>query len=140
MSIVLDKRQLCDLELILNGGFNPLKGFMNKKDFNSVLDNMRLSTGELWPMPIVLKIDKNKKNEIQDLKEIKLLDSTNLPLAKLFIDDIYKPDLIKECKCVFGTDDNNHPYIQKILRYWDCTILRTMGWILICGQIQMEIN
>lgn len=121
MSIVLDKRQICDLELILNGGFNPLKGFMNEKDFNSVLDNMRLSTGELWPMPIVLKINKKKKEELKNLNEIKLLDSTNLPLAKLLIDDIYKPDLIKECKSVFGTDDDNHPYIKKILKDKDDT-------------------
>ena len=96
MSIVLDKRQLCDLELILNGGFKPLDGFMNEKDFNSVLDNMRLSTGELWPMPIVLKINTKKMQEIKNLNEIKLLDSTNLPLAKLYINDIYKPNLIKE--------------------------------------------
>jgi sulfate adenylyltransferase len=116
MSLVLDNRQLCDLELILNGGFNPLNGFMNEKDFNSVLDNMRLYSGELWPMPIVLKIDTKKMEEIKDLNEIKLLDSTNLPLAKLYIDDIYKPDLIKECKCVFGSDDDNHPYIKKILK------------------------
>jgi sulfate adenylyltransferase len=116
MSIVLDKRQLCDLELILNGGFYPLKGFMSEKDFNNVLENMRLSTGELWPMPIVLKINKEKMKELKNLKEINLLDSTNLPLAKLFVDDIYKPDLIKECKSVFGTDDDNHPYIKKILQ------------------------
>ena len=43
-NIILDNRQLCDLELILNGGFNPLKGFLNQNDYDSVLDNMRLST------------------------------------------------------------------------------------------------
>ena len=60
-NIILDNRQLCDLELILNGGFNPLKGFLNQNDYDSVLDNMRLSTGELWPMPIVLSITNERK-------------------------------------------------------------------------------
>ena len=46
-SIVLNNRELCDLELLLNGGFNPLKGFLNKMDYESVLDNMRLTSGEL---------------------------------------------------------------------------------------------
>ena len=48
----LTDRQICDLELLLNGGFSPLMGFMGKADYESVLDNMRLRDGSLWPMPI----------------------------------------------------------------------------------------
>ena len=50
----LTPRQLCDLELILNGGFSPLTGFMGKADFDAVCDDMRLAGGELWPIPITL--------------------------------------------------------------------------------------
>ena len=58
-SITLNDRQVCDLELILNGAFNPLTGFMNKKDYNAVLNTMRLDNGKLWPIPITLDIDQD---------------------------------------------------------------------------------
>jgi sulfate adenylyltransferase len=48
----LTPRQICDLELLMNGGFNPLKGFLSQDDYNSVVDTMRLADGTLWPMPI----------------------------------------------------------------------------------------
>ena len=57
-SVTLTDRQLSDLELILNGGFNPLKSYLNKKDYDSVLKNMRLASGELWPIPINLDLSK----------------------------------------------------------------------------------
>ena len=63
MNIVLNSRELCDLELLLNGGFEPLQGFLTEKDYVSVLNEMRLSTGELWPIPIVLKINDSQKEE-----------------------------------------------------------------------------
>ena len=47
----LTPRQICDLELLMNGGFNPLKGFLSEADYTSVVDNMRLADGALWPMP-----------------------------------------------------------------------------------------
>ena len=59
VSIILNERQKCDLELLLNGAFNPLKGFMKKEEYNSVLDNMKLLSGDIWPMPITLDISKN---------------------------------------------------------------------------------
>jgi sulfate adenylyltransferase len=114
-SIVLNSRQLCDLELLLNDGFSPLKGFLNEKDYNSVLDNMRLSNGSLWPMPIVLKISNDRIEDMKHDKYLTLRDEQNNPLAIMSIDDIYKPDLEKECKKVFGTIDDNHPYVKIIL-------------------------
>ena len=56
ISLVLSNRQLCDIELIMNGGFSPLDGFLSKSDYNSVISDMRLENGEIWPMPIVLDL------------------------------------------------------------------------------------
>jgi hypothetical protein len=56
--LTLTDRQLCDLELILNGGFSPLKGFMNQDDYENVVKNMRLANGLLWPLPITLDVSK----------------------------------------------------------------------------------
>ena len=91
-NIVLNERQICDLELILNGAFKPLNKFMGKKDYESVLDNMRLSTGELWPIPINLDIDKKTKEEY-DLKigsEVALRDHEGFLIATLNITEIWK--------------------------------------------------
>jgi len=52
----LTPRQICDLELLMNGGFNPLRGFLSQADYEGVVDNMRLSDGTLWPMPITLDV------------------------------------------------------------------------------------
>ncbi|KAI7004260.1 hypothetical protein KC366_g18727, partial [Hortaea werneckii] len=63
-AVVLGDRQLCDIELILNGGFSPLEGFMNEKDYNGVVENNRLADGNLFSMPICLDLT---KKEIDDL-------------------------------------------------------------------------
>src|SRR4051794_40483952 len=52
----LTPRQLCDLELLLNGGFSPLGGFMTRADYDGVCESMRLADGTLWPMPITLDV------------------------------------------------------------------------------------
>lgn len=109
--IILNSRELCDLELLLDGSFNPLRGFLVEEDYNSVLNNMRLNSGELWPIPIVLA----KKNMNFVLGEnIELCNSENLPIACMKLESIYKPDLDRECLSIFGCVDFNHPYIKII--------------------------
>ncbi len=53
-SLTLSQRQLCDLELLMNGAFSPLTGFMGQKDYDSVVNDLRLADGALWPVPIVV--------------------------------------------------------------------------------------
>ena len=113
--IILNERQLCDLELLLNGGFAPLNRFMNETDYYSVLNNMRLCTGELWPLPVTLGISEDDMKSFKHEKSIVLRDSQNVPLVLLDIEQIYKPDLMLECKLAYGTTDNNHPYVKLIL-------------------------
>lgn len=115
--IVLNIRQLCDLELLLNGGFAPLKGFLRQNDYNSVVENMRLTDGNIWPMPIVLPIEKND-DEINNLltksQHITLKDNQGFPIAIMDNFEIWKPNLQKECQNVYGTNDDNHPYVSMI--------------------------
>ena len=56
----LSDRQLCDLELLLSGGFSPLEGFLDEADYNGVVENMRLANGLLWPMPITLDVSEEE--------------------------------------------------------------------------------
>jgi sulfate adenylyltransferase len=108
----LNARQLCDLELILNGGFSPLKGFLSEKDYNSVLKDMRLTSGCIWPMPITLDVTENFSKNVKLSEEIELTDLEGLPVASLIISDIWQPDKSIEAKAVFGTTDLKHPAVN----------------------------
>merc|ERR550525_609950 len=72
--VVLSKRQLCDIELLLNGAFSPLDGFMNKADYDNVCANMRLADGTLWPMPITLDIPDDKVDAVKAAGSVVLKD------------------------------------------------------------------
>ena len=111
---ILNKRELCDLELLMNGGFSPLNGFMIKEDYKSVLDDMRLKNKSLFPIPICLSIDDIEKEKFEKEQKIILKDETGINLAYLYIEEIYEYDLEEECIKVFGCYDLNHPY-QKIM-------------------------
>lgn len=112
--ITLTERQLCDLELILTGGFSPLEGFMNECDYNSVVDTLRLSDGTLFPMPITLDVssDDIKRLELSPATRIVLRDPRDdEALAILTVEDIYTYDRVKEAIQVFGADDPAHPSV-----------------------------
>lgn len=116
-SWTLTDRQVCDLELILNGGFSPLKGFLNKKDYDSVVKNMRLADETLWPMPITLDITKEISDKLSQGTKLVLRDKEGFPLAILHIGDIWEPDLKAEAKAVFGTVDETHPAVNYLLNF-----------------------
>ncbi|KAI2619709.1 putative sulfate adenylyltransferase [Hypoxylon sp. NC1633] len=118
-AITLSERQLCDLELILNGGFSPLEGFMNEADYNSVVKENRLADGVLFSMPITLDVSEETIKELNLGAGIRvtlrdLRDDRNL--AILTVDDVYKPDKICEAKEVFGSDDEAHPAVKYLFR------------------------
>jgi len=115
----LDERYLCDLEMLLLGGFDPLEGFLNENDYNSVVENCRLANGKLWTMPIVLPVSSKEHQRLLKFDEIILKDKTGLPVAKLLIQSRYQPDLIKECENVYGSSDDNHPYVKIVLALGD---------------------
>jgi sulfate adenylyltransferase len=114
-SVDLNTRQLCDLELLLNGAFSPLEGFLGRLDYNRVLDEMRLADGTLWPMPITLDVGEALAAQLSAGSEVALRDSQGVPLAVLEVDDIYWPDRLEEARKVFGTTDRAHPGVAELL-------------------------
>lgn len=118
--VILNTRQLNDLELLLNGGFYPLDGYMNREDYESCLYNMRLKNNSLWPIPITLAIGKNILEKIFINDIILLKDETNIPIAELEVEDIYEPKLEDECLYILGSEDSNHPYHNIIMQNNNC--------------------
>ncbi len=112
LSWTLLDRQLCDIELLINGAFKPLKGFMNGKDYNSVLNDMRLSDGSLWPMPITLDVTEEFSKDLNIGEKLTLRDKEGFIIAVLTIDDIFTPNLDNEAKLVYGTNDETHPAVN----------------------------
>ena len=108
----LTARQLCDLELLMNGGFNPLKGFLSEEDYNGVVKDMRLADGSLWPMPINLDISDAFAETVEADQDIALRDPEGVILAILSITDKWSPDKSAEANGVFGTDDIAHPAVN----------------------------
>jgi sulfate adenylyltransferase len=111
-SIVLNVRLQNDLELIMNGGFHPLQGYMTEAEYYSVLENCELPDGSVFSLPINLYINNEQYETIKNEKQITLKDEQGFSLAVLDINDIYKPDLDKECLLAYGTNDDNHPYVK----------------------------
>ena len=115
-SVNLKTRQLCDLELLLNRAFFPLKGFMDRADYESVLSNMRLSSGELWPLPVCLDVSRDVGKTLQAGDRLALRDQEGFLLAILNVSDVWIPDLEREAEAVFGTaDPAAHPSVRFLL-------------------------
>src|SRR5210317_1152532 len=108
----LTERQLCDIELILNGAFSPLEGFLNQDDYNTVVGGMRLTNGVLWPMPITLDVTEAFAAELKTGDKVALRDLEGVILATLEVGDIWTPDKAAEAKGVFGTTDETHPGVH----------------------------
>ena len=88
----LTERQLCDVEMLLDGAFSPLEGFLNRTDYDSVLDTMRLSCGLIWPMPITLDVTPEFVEHIRQGDTIALRDLEGMLVATLEVGEIWEPD------------------------------------------------
>ena len=105
----LTPRQLCDLELVLNGGFSPLTGFFGRSDYESVCSDMRLKSGLLWPMPITLDVTEERAQGLDSGAKLALRDPEGVMLAVLHVEDVWQPDREAEVDSVFGTTNPEHP-------------------------------
>ena len=108
----LTERQICDIELLLNGAFSPLEGFLSKEDYDSVVATMRLTSGVLWPMPITLDVSEEFAESIQSGDRVALRDLEGVIIATLEVGDIWTPDKKAEAQGVYGTTDETHPAVH----------------------------
>ncbi len=106
--ITLNLRQICDFELLTTGVFTPLEGFMTQVEYDSVLDRMRLPSGEIWPVPVCLDISANLADRLEAGQSAVLRDPEGFPLGIMAIEDIWQADREKEAMAVYGTADTAH--------------------------------
>ena len=111
-SIIVTKKVLCDLEMLAIGAFSPLTGFTGEKDYKSILESMRLSSGLIWPVPITLQVNEETYNNIKNKNKIVLKNEKGEPVAVVSITEIYKADLEKEALSIFKTNELKHPGVK----------------------------
>jgi len=111
----LTPRQLCDLDLLLNGAFSPLEGFLGEADYEKVCDDMRLANNVLWPIPVTLDVSEAFAEGIATGATIALRDAEGVLIATMEVSDIWSPDKQSEAKRVYGTTDDSHPAVDYLL-------------------------
>jgi sulfate adenylyltransferase len=110
----LTPRQVCDVELLLNGAFSPLEGFLGEADYARVCREMRLADGTLWPMPITLDVGEEAASGLRRGDKLALRHPEGMVLALLTVSDVWRPDRMEEARSVFGTGDETHPSVFQL--------------------------
>ncbi|MGB5202518.1 MAG: bifunctional sulfate adenylyltransferase/adenylylsulfate kinase [Sedimenticolaceae bacterium] len=114
-SLTLSQRQMCDLELLLNGAFTPLTGFMGEAAYLSVLETLSLPAGNLWPVPIVLDVTEPFADKLAPGMQIALRDNEGFMPAVFTVEEIWRPDREHEAEQVYGTQDTAHPGVRYLM-------------------------
>ena len=107
--------QLCDTELLLNGAFSPLRGFMTRRECDSVCDSMRLPCGLLWPLPVVLDVPEDFARASAPGERVALRDAEGVLLACLTVEDVWQADWSDRADQIYGTSSREHPGVAALL-------------------------
>jgi sulfate adenylyltransferase len=124
----LDARTLSDLQMIASGVFSPLEGFMLREDYESVVEDMRLSNGLAWSMPVTLSVGEQTARSLNEDAHVALVDGTGEPVATMFLRERYPYDKEREALEVYRTTDREHPGVD---------YLRRQGDVLLGGEIEL---
>ncbi|MCE5393269.1 MAG: adenylyl-sulfate kinase [Acidithiobacillus sp.] len=114
-SHLLSPRQRCDLELLFSGAFAPLSSFLGERAWYSVVEEMRLPDGALWPIPITLDIPEEVARHLQPGDFLHLEREDGTPLAQLQVEELYRVDRLAEAQAVYATVDPVHPGVAAVL-------------------------
>jgi len=112
----LNFNQIWDLELLLNGAFSPLKGYLDQADYDGVCAKMRLADGTLWPMPITLDVTQQFGDSLSEGDRVALRHPEGMLLAVLTVGSVWTPDRAAEAQSVLGTTDESHPGVFQLMQ------------------------
>jgi sulfate adenylyltransferase len=128
--IDLTPKQSCDLELIANGGFSPLTGFMDEANFESVCNSMKLVSGQTWSIPILLSVAKGKAPSVGS--HVALYAPNGTLQAVMTVKEEFVHDKALECKSVFRTDDAAHPGVAQVMAEGDVCLSGPVEVLTLC--------
>jgi len=111
----LTPRQLCDLELLANGGFSPLRGFLCREDYESVCEKIKLADGTIWPIPITLDVPEQVAKTLSTGSILALRDFEGVMLTAVHVEEVWQPDLSQEAEQIFGTMNPEHPGVAYLI-------------------------
>ena len=117
--IVIGSRQLADLEMLANGAYSPLNGFLDRANYRSVVNDMHLSNGLPWSIPITLPVNVVQATQLKEGTEVALVDAQDILQAVLTIEEIYPYDKQLEARQVYRTEDEAHPGVKIIYQQGD---------------------
>ena len=115
----LNPRSLSDLELLGNGGFSPLRGFMGGADYESVVESMRLASGLPWSIPVTLAVSREESRELREGDEVALADEGGRVLAVMELAEKFTYDKRREAREVYRTEEEAHPGVAALYRQGD---------------------
>jgi len=127
-SLRLNLESISDVENIAFGNFSPLEGFLGKREYQSVLNHMRLTNDLPWPIPIVLDVVKEEADKLKEGQEVILLNESDEPAAVLYLEEKYEYDKDELAEKVFQTTDTAHPGVAKVMNMKD---------VLVAGKIDL---
>jgi sulfate adenylyltransferase len=122
-NIPMTSRETSDVIMFAMGAYTPLDGFLNEKDWRGCCEEMKLSDGLFWPIPVTLSTDKELADSIQLGEEVTLTDGeTGEVMAVMTVEEKYSIDKELECRTVYSTTDENHPGAIKVLEQKDVNL------------------
>lgn len=121
-TIELDSRHLADFELLANGGFSPLTGFMGEADYHSVVESMTLANGLPWSMPVTLSVPESRAGELTPGVRADLRDNEGFPLGVIDIEEVYRRDKTRLAEQVYRTTDEAHPGVAAVYASGDLVL------------------
>jgi sulfate adenylyltransferase len=124
----LDPRALSDLQMISTGVFSTLEGFMERDDYESVLEDMRLASGLAWSMPVTLTAEAEAAKHLKEGSIVALVDSSGEPVATMLLGERYRYDKEREAHKVYRTTDKDHPGVANLYRQGD---------VLLGGEVEL---
>ncbi len=129
--VAVDARALSDLEMISTRVFSPLTGFMDREDYESVVETMHLANGLVWSMPITLSANDEEVNGLKEGGEAALTDGEGRIVATITVTDLFTYDKGHEAKAVYRTEDGNHPGVAALYR---------QGSTLVGGEVTLLVE
>lgn len=121
-SLTLSSRQWSDIEMIANGAYSPLVGFVSERNYKSIITDGRLSNGLAWTIPLLLLVEEEQAEQLKNHDEVVLRDRDGKNLALLHLEEIFRIDKNKLAQQVWRTTDRDHPGVKNLFEEGDVAL------------------